>query len=310
MPRSSVYAICKVCGARAVVKKYSSKGSNAKQYYYERYTHRNGVVHYFRTGKRVPRTDLNEAFEQMIETKMKSRSYRYKDIKAMFESVYGPSVSNTTISRSLEKAVKKNLLEKKIEKNVTYYKRVELSEMARDMKIDEASLTLLVSGNRSFITLFLYLKNHTEKSLKAIPIILPSGSSIMIEDLNLTASDQDGRIECDHLNTAYVYPGQIGFSLRFNRSIRPTGKNLVLLQGNFDIKEDSIKFSLPLNTEFLRIGFNSPLIKEVYIRKRLLDGFKETNPESIKRGTLEGGNSYTEVEFYHSLKGETIVVSW
>ncbi|MGC8561987.1 MAG: hypothetical protein ACP5UZ_01930 [Thermoplasmata archaeon] len=56
-----------------------------------------------------------------------------------------------------------------------------------------------------------------------------------------------------------------------------------------------MKFSLPINIDSFKMSCISDQTREFYIKRLLLDGIKESNPDPVKRGTLEGGNSYTEV---------------
>ena len=310
MPRKTTQAVCKTCGAQAVVKKYSSKGSNGKVYYYEKYTHRNGVVHYFRVGSGVKKSNASETFEQMIDSKMYKRNYRFKEIKSLFQSVYGSNVNNTVISRNLEKAVRSNILEKSVERNITYYRKVNPSEAIKEVKISETSLNWHLSGSKASINLFLYLKNDIDRPLTSIPIALPSGTSDSIDDLNLIAYDQYGSIDKSRINSSYTYPGQILISVSFKKVLKPAEKNFVFLKGDLDLNDDSFKFSLPINIDSFKMSFIDNKTREIHVTKRLLDGIKESNPEVVKRGTLAGGESYTEVEFDKLLRGETIVVSW
>ncbi len=310
MPRKSTNSMCKVCGARASVKKYSSKGANGKTYYYEKFTHLNGVVHYFRAGRRPARTDVSEAFEYLIETKMKEGNYRFGEIKRMFESVFGSATSNTTISRSLMRSIRSNLLEKNTRKGITTYSKKDRSDIVNETKINDASLNYTLSRSKISLTLFVHLTNMSDKLLSQIPVDLPSGSSDTLRDLSLSVYDQSGIIMDGKVKETYSYPGRLGISVDFNRPVRPGGRNFIFLQGSFELREQVVKFGLPLNTESFRINFISDTTKPVHIRRRSLDGIKETNPDSIKRGKLEGGNTYTEVEFVGALKGEVIVVSW
>ncbi len=302
--------MCKVCGARASVKNYSSKGANGKSYYYEKFTHVNGVVHYFRAGRRPARTDISEAFEHMIETKMKEGNYRFGEIKRMFESVFGSATNNTTVSRSLVRSIRSNLIEKNIRKGITTYSKKDRSDIVNEIRISDASLNYVLTRSRISLTLFIHITNKSNKLLSQIPVGLPSGSSYTLKDLSLSVYDQGGVIVDGKVRETYSYPGLIGISIDFNRPVRPGGRNFIFLQGSFELREHVVKFGLPLNTETFRINFISDTTKPVHIRRRSLDGIKETNPDSIKRGTLEGGNTYTEVEFVNAVKGEVIVVSW
>ncbi|MEM0135507.1 MAG: hypothetical protein QXU18_09860 [Thermoplasmatales archaeon] len=310
MPRRSTISVCKICGGQAVVKKYSSKGSNGKIYYYEKYTHKNGVEHYYRDGKRFQRADISDSFRQMISTKMARGNYRFRDIKSLFESIYKSNLSNTTLSRNLERVVKMNLLEKMTNGNITYYRKVEPSDSLKDLNVIDASLNFRISGNKVSATLFLYFKNSTDRLLTSIPIVLPSGSSESIESLNLIAHDQDGVIDRSRITAASLYPGQLWISTRLTKVLKPMEKNFMFLQFNFETNEESIKFALPVNFDSFGLSFTSNRIMEFVIRRRLLDGIKESNPDIVKRGTLERGDTYTYAEFDKLLKGETIVISW
>lgn len=310
MPRKSIKAVCKVCGAKATFRNYSSRGSNGKEYFYERYTHGNGTVHYFRAGRRAARTDTNDAFERMIETRMTERSYRFRDIKKMFESTYGLSTNNTTISRSIVRAVKFNLLEKKTRNNDTLYIKRDLSDTVSETRIRETTLTYSISEGLVNVTLFLYFENGSDKLLTGLPIGLPSGRGESKEELDLSAFDSVGKIPESRLQTMYSYPGQIGLSIGFNRPLRPKERGFILLLGGFETREEYVKFTLPLNTDSFRIHLISGRRMQVHVRKRLLDGVKESNPDSVKRGILEGEKMYTDLQFENALKGESIVVSW
>ena len=310
MPGNITEVKCKVCGERASVKKYSSKGSRSKAYFYEKYTHRNGVVHYFRAGNKVQNSSTSEKFEQMIKSKMSRRNYRFKEIKSLFETAFGSVVNNSMISRNLERAIRSNLLEKSIEKNITFYRKVDPSKVTKEIKISETSFNWHLSGRKASINLFLYLRNDTDRPLTSIPIALPSWELDSIEDLNLSAYDQYGSIDKSRINSTYTYPGQILISVSFNKVLKPIEKNFVFLKGDFDINDDSFKFSLPINIDSFKMSFIDNQTREFCVRRRLLDGIKESNPEVVKRGTLEEGESYTEVEFDKLVRGETIVVSW
>jgi len=310
MPRKSISSVCKVCGANATVKSYSSKGSNGKSYFYERFRHTNGVVHYFRIGRRTSRTDISDTFAQMIETRISERNYRFREIKLLFESVYGSTTNNTTVSRNIERAIKSNLLEKKVRKNETAYTKKDRSDIINETKISDASLTYRMSDGKVSLTLFIHLENKSDKLLTSIPVALPSGTTDSVSELKLRLFDQIGEIPHHRIRTIYSYPGQVGILMDFNRPIRSGERNFIFLEGEFEIRDEFVKFALPLNTDSFRINFTSNNSKEVLIRKRLLDGIKETGPEFIRRGIMEGGGMYTDVEFDNALKGEAIVVSW
>ena len=310
MPRKATEARCKVCGTNTNVKKYSPKGSVGDAFFYEKYTHRNGVVHYYMAGNRVQNSSTSEKFEKMIKSNMSRRNYRFKEIKSLFETAFGSVVNNSMISRNLERAIRSNLLERSVERNIIFYRKVNPSKVTRKMKISEMSLNWHLSGSRTSVNLFLYVRNDTDSPLTSIPFALPSGSSDSIDDLNLIAYDQYGSIDKSRISSAYTYPGQILISVSFNKALKPIEKNFVFLKGDFDLNDDSFKFSLPINIESFKMSFIDNQTREIHVTKRLLDGIKESSPEVVKRGTLEGGGSYTEVEFNKLLRGETVVVSW
>jgi len=310
MPGNAIKAKCKVCGAKATVKKYTSNGSRSNAYFYEKYIHRNGVVHYYRAGNKVQNSSTSEKFEQMIKSNMFSRNYRFKEIKSLFETAFGSVVNNSMISRNLERAIRSNLLEKIVERNITFYRKANPSKVTKEVKISETSLNWHLSGSKASINLFLYLKNDIDRPLTSIPIALPSGASDSIDDLNLIAYDQYGSIDKSRINSSYTYPGQILISVSFKKVLKPAEKNFVFLKGDLDLNDDSFKFSLPINIDSFKMSFIDNKTREIHVTKRLLDGITESNPEVVKRGTLAGGESYTEVEFDKLLRGETIVVSW
>jgi hypothetical protein len=246
----------------------------------------------------------------MIETRISERNYRFREIKLLFESVYGSTTNNTTVSRNIERAIKSNLLEKKVRKNETAYTKKDRSDIINETKISDASLTYRMSDGKVSLTLFIHLENKSDKLLTSIPVALPSGTTDSVSELKLRLFDQIGEIPHHRIRTIYSYPGQVGILMDFNRPIRSGERNFIFLEGEFEIRDEFVKFALPLNTDSFRINFTSNNSKEVLIRKRLLDGIKETGPEFIRRGIMEGGGMYTDVEFDNALKGEAIVVSW
>jgi hypothetical protein len=310
MARRSSEKQCKVCGAVATVKRYSSKGRNGKVYRYEKFSHRNGVVHYYRIGRDTTKMTISDAFAQMIDTKVGDGKYRFKDFKTMFEAIYGSPVSNTTISRNLAKSIKLNLIDRKTEGNTILYSRKLERDVDQQLKISNASMSYLISKNRASIIIFLHFGNPGNQVLTKIPVTLPIGIVEPLHQLSLKAFDQVSEIPPSGINITYSYAGQTGISIVLNRPLKPNESDFIFLNGNFEVREKFLKFALPFSVDNLRINVDSGSNQEIIIRKRLLDGLKESNPEIVRRGKSGRGGFYTEVVFENATKGEGIVITF
>lgn len=310
MTRRSSQKQCKVCGAVATVKRYSSKGRNGKIYHYEKFSHRNGVVHYYRLGQERKKMTISDAFAQTIDTKLGEGKYRFKDLKLMFESIYGSPVSNTTISRNLVKSIKLNLIDRVTEGNTILYSRKLERDSGQLIKISNASMSYLVFKNMASIIAFLNFGNPGNQVLTKIPVTLPIGVIELPRQLNLKAFDQISEIPSSSINITYSYAGQTGISIDLNRPLRPGESDFIFLNGNFEVREKFLKFALPFSVDKLRINVDSESNQEIIIRKRLLDGLKESDPEVARRGKSGSGGFYTEVMFENVMKGEVIVITF
>ncbi len=309
MPRPSVTARCKKCGASATVKQYSSKGANGRRYFYEKYTHRNGVAHYVRVERGEKVVDSGDIFEQIIKRKMARRNYRFKEIKSIFEAMLGTNVSNSYLSRNLERAIRYNLLEK-VGGETTFYRKKDLRNFVNDLRISDLSLTFSIVQGEVSINSFLSMVNNSNGLVPSVPITLPYDNFDFSKGTEVQVWDHDGRIDRANLIRTYTHPGQTGVLINLNRPLRPSEKGFLFISGKFPLSDDSLKLALHVNVDELRVNFNSDYGYEVKITKRLLDGIKENSPENVRSGLLSRGSSYTQAEFKDVRKGETIVISW
>ncbi|MCW6171246.1 MAG: hypothetical protein LVQ96_08800 [Thermoplasmatales archaeon] len=298
MPRKPAESLCKICGANATVKVNYATGSGGTVYLYEIYTHKNGTVHYFRPGKVLQKRDAFSDFEEMLRTKMKDGEYRFKDIKKLFESFRGSSASNTMVQRYIEKGMRAKLIRKSVEDGM------------KVVKIQETSVSYHISDSAVAMSILLKFLNEGESLLNRIPINIPTGIIDTISELNIESFDKFGKISEGNVEIAFSFTGQTGIGVGLRRSLGPSESDFLFVTSRFTFSEHSLKFALPLDTGSLRIHITKEWEKPVHVRKRLLDGIKETNPDSVRKGFLSDGLSFAEVEFGKSSKGEAVVVSW
>lgn len=309
MPRRPVLAECKICGGSATVKHHRATGANGRVYFYEVFVHRNGTSHYFRSGGVSGRRESMSTFQEIVDRRMNNGKYRFKEIKSLLESIRGTKVSNTNVHRNLERAMRSNLVQRKTENGIILYsKRVkDVSESRR--RITQAIMTLSISDAGIAMTTLLRFDNDSEESLKGLTFTMPVGSLNNLHEIDLEIYDHLGKISKSELQIAYSYAGQTGILINFNRHIGPSESGFLFIENSFKTRDSELKVVLPLDVGSLRIHVTGHRERRVSIRKRLLDGIKETYPDYITRGSLVNDRVFTEAEFENASKGDTIVIS-
>ena len=310
MPRKPAESLCKICWANATVKVNYATGSGGTVYLYEIYTHKNGTVHYFRPGKVLQKGDAFSGFEATLRTKMNDREYRFKDIKKLFESFRGSPASNTMVQRYIEKAMRAKLIRKSVEDGMILYSKENQRDSPKVVKIQETSVSYHISDTAVTMSILLKFLNEGESILNRIPITIPTGIIDTISELNIESFDKFGKISEGNVEIAFSFTGQTGIGVGLRKSLGPSESDFLFVTSRFTFSGHSLKFALPLDTGSLRIHITKEWEKPVHVRKRLLDGIKETNPDSVRKGFLSDGLSFAEVEFGKSSKGEAVVVSW
>jgi hypothetical protein len=310
MPRKPLQAMCKICGANATLVHHQATGANGIIYFYEKYVHRNGKTHYFRQDRKAQSEEASVSFEDLIDTKMNNGKYRFKEIKLLIESVNRRNVSNTMVYRSIEKAIRANSIEKNIEEGIIYYSKRINQDSSGQLKIKEAFVTYVLSDSTVNMTILLLFENLSGLLMNRIPITLPTGTVDSQKELHLQVFDQMGPIPEKNVEMAYSFSSQTGIAINFNKPLKPNEFNFVFMSTQFKTRERMLKFALPLYTNSLKLYVTLDHGKPVHIIKRLLDGVKETNPDLARKGTLNNGQTYKEVEFNNASWGEAIIVSW
>jgi predicted transcriptional regulator len=319
MSRKSVNSICEVCGSVGRMTNYSTRGPNGKIYYYEKFTHRNGVVHYHRilsrenrngANQEVRRESIYDIFQDILQEEMKEKGYRFKEIKKIFEDRYQKKVSNTTIYRIVKRFMKLNLIEKKKEGNIFVYVRTNEKNNEKEFKIKKMAINYRIHPNTVFVNAFINVENLGRGLLQSIPISLPVGPILSLEQLSMHIFDEVDEIQPPMINLLYSYTGQSGISVNLNRPLKKYEDEFIFLNFSFENSKNSIEMIAPQEIDFLRLGVDVQAGLEITILKRLLDGLKESRPLSLKKGMSYLNRTYAEVEFEGVSRGEALTISF
>ncbi|MCL5789063.1 MAG: hypothetical protein M1290_01190 [Candidatus Thermoplasmatota archaeon] len=310
MPRKTVHAECKICGGEATVRIHSATGANGRKYRYQIYTHRNGISHYFRIGATSRGSQPKDAFQEVVDRRMGSGSFRFKEIKSMLESVKGSKVSNTNVYRNLGRAVRYGVIRRESTDGRILYSRRLNEEGEKDQKMKKVSIAISISGSMVEMTSLLEIDNISVKPLNGIPLALPVGSLESLDEVALEAFDVLGRIPAGNSTIAYSYSGQTVARVKLNRPVRQSESCDLFVLGKFNAVGREMKFSLPLGADSLKVNVVADRNEKVTVLRRFLDGLREAPPDYIEKGIVTPERAFTIAEFEGTSKGDTIVISF
>ncbi|MCL4447400.1 MAG: helix-turn-helix domain-containing protein [Candidatus Thermoplasmatota archaeon] len=317
MGRKAIQEACKVCGSLARRINYVSS-AKGKVYYYTKYVHSNGITHYYRLRNELPSGTLSDtektlsvfdALDNILDVKKKGRELIFGEIKSLVEKSYGRTVSTATIYRNLSKMMKLDLINKRNQGNIVFYSRKLERSTIEEFKTMKLSIGFDFTGQFTFVTIFVNIKNLGIKLINSFPISLPVGVIDSLSQIGFMAFDETKKIPMNRESIAYSYADQTGISITLDRPLRKLEEENFFINYVHKSEGSPVNIFIPADLDYLKIICEVQKGKEVEIKKRLGDGLKEIEPTNRKRTGNEIGHRIIEAEFENAVRGDTIVIS-
>lgn len=318
MPKKSVWSKCKICGKEARLVKYSSKGHTGKIYHYIKFIHPDGVAHYYRLPSDISSSDEKtylqvisnfDLFEEMILTRMGNGSYRFTEIKQMFEAVRGENVSNTTIYRAIKRFLKMGLIDVKREDHTSLYSKGHETVFQQEFLIKKMAISYIFSKGHLSVTLFVNVQNLGTVLLAKIPIELSVGPMESLDSINLRIFDEKGRIPPSRIVVNYSYSRQTGISIGLNSPLKKDEEEILFVIYDYKTENAPFKVFVQADINSAKVNIEVDPEDQVSVKKTFVDGLREFEPP-IQRTRLENqGRVSLESEFEMLKKGEIITIS-
>lgn len=318
MPKRTVWTKCKVCGKNARLVKYYSKGHTGKIYRYSKFVHPNLATHYYRLSSDdeterdqiVQDTTSNfDLFEEMILTRMSYRSYRFTELKRLFEEVKNKSVSNTTIYRVIKRFLKQGLIETKRENHITMYSRAEETVSRQEFVIKKMAIGYVANGDHYKATLFVTVESLGKVLLNKIPIALPIGAITSLESVNFQVYDESGSIPQEDIEINYSYYGQTGISIPLNHPLKTNEERTLFISYDYKMETTPFRIFVQDDISLATINIETETTNQVAIKKEYMDGLRQYEPPIQRTRSKNDSRVSVESQLESLRKGEIIIVS-
>ena len=317
MGRKSIIEICRICGSQARRVNYHSK-AKGRTYYYYKYIHSNGEVHYFRINPEKENTDqihqnrrsALDLIEEIINGRVKKNGLRFSEIKTLLRDVYGETFSSATVYRSIDRLVKLNLIERDVHNGIVVYRKKLNENPVRNTKATRMSIGLVLSEEIAYVTIFTRVKNSGLGLMTGFNISLPSAGTGDIKQLSIKAYDDIGPTTIRKENILFSAPDQTVVMIPFNQPLRQYGEKSLFISFNSELKDNPFKMVLTSEIEFLKVSCKiSRKEEDLKIERLLLDGLKRIGPPLTRRTATDPNYVILETEFEGLSRGDTILIS-
>lgn len=252
---------CRVCGKKANVSKWWTKGKNGKIYYYIRFYHSSKNIHLWPTDDtfsefskiRKKSLDLYSTFEDYIVRKMESEKYSYTSFKKELERYYGASIHNVTFSRMINRAISSGIIDKVQGERRSYYTKVSDMELKREIKFNLLAINYDLTEEVCRASVFLEATNAGKTPLLRIPFFIPYGPIDSLGNLHFLAYGEMGKIPLSDLEIIISTSLETIISISLARTLKSEGREFMFLTYEIPAVDEMVKFVTPAKIDFLRM---------------------------------------------------------
>ncbi|MEM0141658.1 MAG: hypothetical protein QXN66_06475 [Thermoplasmatales archaeon] len=317
MGRKSTIEICRVCGKQAKKINYFSRAKN-KTYYYYKYVHNDGTVHYYKrddsqnraTGASSEKKDsLLNLLEEIINVRTQDKKLNFSDIKSLLREIYNVSYSSSTIYRNIERLIKLNLIEKEIEHGRVFYKKKSTEAQTGNVIATTMSIGLVLADDDVLTTIFIQIQNGGLGTIPRFSISLPAVGLGSGGSPHISIYDETGPISLKDDNILVSAPDQIVIGVPFNQALRQFGSRLVFLAFVSRFTGVPFKMVATFQIKNLKVSCKVRKGRQVKIDRLLLDGLKRIEPQISRKTAMDSDFSILEAEFEGLSRGDTITIS-
>ncbi|MEM0136555.1 MAG: hypothetical protein QXU18_15235 [Thermoplasmatales archaeon] len=316
MGRKSFIEVCKICGRQARKINYHSK-AKGKLYYYDKYVHKDGTVHYFRINTNDPQFQLfakpklpiPDVIEEVINIKGPDQKLRFSEIKSLIVELYNESYSSAVIYRGIQRLIKLNIMEKVILNNQVFYKKKSSDRQSSTLRAIRMSIGLVLAEDNLSVTIFAYLKNTGIGMSTGFNISIPLSWSINSSKFKIEAFDDVGPVSLNEKNVLFTAPDQSIITIPFNHPLRRSEEKALFITFSSEYTGNPFKMTITTDIEILKIRCKLFKGSELVINRLLLDGLKKIEPIISRRTALNSEYSILEASFEDLSIGDTVSIS-
>ncbi|MEM0136136.1 MAG: hypothetical protein QXU18_13080 [Thermoplasmatales archaeon] len=315
MGRKSFFEVCKICGRQARKINYHSK-AKGKLYYYYKYVHKDGTVHYFRINTNdqqfqlsaKPKLPIHDAIEEVVNIKGPDQKLRFSEIRSLIAELYNDSYSSAVIYRGIQRLIKLNIMEKVIINNQVFYKKKSSDRQSSTLRVIRMSIGLVLSKDNLSVTIFAYLKNTGIGISTGFNISVPFTWSVSSNKYKIEAFDDVGMVPLNEKNVLFAAPDQSIITIPFNHPLRMSEEKALFITFSSEYTGNPFKMTITTDIEILKIRCKLFKGNELVINRLLLDGLKKIEPVISRRTALNPEYSILEASFEDLSVGDTVSI--